>query len=472
VQKYHGPESLVTHHSTTLHVYSAKVIPKPPQSAQKALTKAKKGNHVPTDKEHAFVSWLYHNINKDSLPDEAAFQRAIAQSMNVKDKFSLLQDVADGRFYDILGRVVREPFPSGDRATLYVTDYTENAKFFDAASTGPRDPYGYTSKDGQDAKWFGPPGRRTIQVTCYEPHATVVQQEVQAGDWISLRNVQIKFGSNGRNLEGFLRGDPNAIDLGRTNVDVRDFNNEGDLDQRAKDALRRWREYEKTSKRRRSGKEDVDGVGSNAKRKADGEGGARLNAKQRRKLKRQEAEKKAKEDAAKADMRRLAIQDQLEVNQYSKWSSSKLGSGNLTMTAVSVRCEGQNAELVPISKICQPTAYETLIDGQAMTVDLPFICRKHKTIARVTDFRPSRLEDFASGRKRLAWDLLSDNSEDSASASDESADGSGSKGQQVWEWRFALELEDASSKELQPQRIWAVVDNAEAQLLMDLDASK
>jgi protection of telomeres protein 1 len=41
----------------------------------------------------------------------------------------------------------------------------------------------------------------------------------------------------------------------------------------------------------------------------------------------------------------------------------------------------------------------------------------------------------------------------------------------VWEWRFALEVEDASKK-APKDRMWLIVDNASAQCLLDMDAVK
>jgi protection-of-telomeres protein 1 len=41
----------------------------------------------------------------------------------------------------------------------------------------------------------------------------------------------------------------------------------------------------------------------------------------------------------------------------------------------------------------------------------------------------------------------------------------------VWEWRFALEVEDAGSKGPK-ERMWLLVDNASAQCLLDMDATK
>jgi protection-of-telomeres protein 1 len=472
VQNWSGTESLVTHHSSTLHVYSSKAIPKPPRSARGALLSAKKGSRVPTDAEHTYVSWFYHNVDKDAIPDEASFQHAVTESLNIKDKFGLLRDVVEGRFYDLLVRAVRDPFPSGDKVTLYATDYTENPNFFDSPASGPGDPYGYTRREGQSAEWVGPPGRRSIQITCYEPHATVVQEELRAGGWASLRNVHIKYGSNNLHLEGYMRGEQGLVHQGRVNVAVHDFNNsEVELDQRSKDALRRWREFEKS--RKKQGKEEVQPNGSNTKRKADGEGaGARPNSKQRRKLKRLEAEKKAKEDEARAKMQRFAVEDELELNSYSKWTRFIILLLQAPLNNGPVRCEGRSLDPTTIAEIAQLIDYETTVNGVMKTLKLPFINAKHKTIARVTDFRPDRLEDFACSRKHTPWDLLSDNSADSTSDSSESDEDLAGSGPRIWEWHFALQLEDPSSKVKPPPRIWVLVDNAEAQLLTDLDASK
>ena len=49
-----------------------------------------------------------------------------SQSVNVKNKFSLLKSLEPNRFSDIIVQVVKEPYDEGDRMTLWVTDYTEN----------------------------------------------------------------------------------------------------------------------------------------------------------------------------------------------------------------------------------------------------------------------------------------------------------------------------------------------------------
>lgn len=93
------------------------------------------------------------------------------------------------------------------------------------------------------------------------------------------------------------------------------------------------------------------------------------------------------------------------------------------------------------------------------------------------DFHPSSLEEFAVSRRRTDNDCLSDNSADDIDPdSDEDGEnGTGRPGRnRVWEWRFALKLEEATpalaKKDRTPVTVWVHVGNPEAQLLTDIDA--
>lgn len=96
------------------------------------------------------------------------------------------------------------------------------------------------------------------------------------------------------------------------------------------------------------------------------------------------------------------------------------------------------------------------------------------------DFHPSRLEDFAVSRRRTDNDCLSDNSADDIDPDSDSDDkGSGGRHNsrhRVWEWRFALKLEEAlpaalaAKKDKRPATAWVHVGNPQAQLLTDIDA--
>lgn len=139
-----------------------------------------------------------------------------------------------------------------------------------------------------------------------------------------------------------------------------------------------------------------------------------------------------------------------------------------------------------MSEILKPVLYHTTIDGKETEIELPFTCAKYRTHARVVDFRPRRLENFACGRKVSEFDVLTDDDDDDdggdLDSSDASDDGTLDRhvGRRVWEWRFALQLEDVSAgahakadrkKAEAPARVWVVVDNAAAQLLTGLDAT-
>jgi protection of telomeres protein 1 len=219
----------------------------------------------------------------------------VVASLNVKSKFKLLQDVQEGCFCDIVAQVLRPPHDGGDKITLWVSDYTENPAFhnfsigFDESSIGrDGDPFGYTDRFTTAAKtsdWPGPFGKRSIQITCWEPHVTAIRdQDMGTLAWVLIKNLQIKLGHSGVNLEGFLREDR---DSHGPKIGVRTVDSNPDsenFDPRAKEALQRKRDYDRLRKAQfkeikeatRAGQKRKHGVESNSEPKKD-------NAKSRRK---------------------------------------------------------------------------------------------------------------------------------------------------------------------------------------------
>jgi protection of telomeres protein 1 len=106
----------------------------------------------------------------------------------------------------------------------------------------------------------------------------------------------------------------------------------------------------------------------------------------------------------------------------------------------------------------------------------PFTLCKYRANVRVVDYFPHKIEDFAVGHRASELDMLSDYSggEDTDPEEEMRIFKSG-KGfaKNVWEWRFALQVEDASSK-VSKERLWLMVDNHAAQGLLGLedDATK
>ncbi|KAK8855560.1 hypothetical protein PGQ11_011472 [Apiospora arundinis] len=457
VQDYRSELSLLSNQRTEIYVYSASAIPMPPKSAKGAL-KPPVGSSTkqPEDKEHEYVSWMYHALDKDSLPEADVFEQQANTSLNIKEKFSLLKDVGDGGFYDLIVEIVKDPYDLVDRVTLWVTDYTENKYFFhhswdpsNADSGRDGDPYGYTSGFGNPTTkgWPGPYGKQCIQLTCFEPHASHLRSHVRAGKWIRLRNLQIKFGRNGGNLEGYLREDrayPSR--LGFEVLDLSAFSEDGDP--RAKDAVRRKLEYSRKLKQQKAdfaNREDISAVG--VKRKGNGESAARLNSRQKRKILRAQRDQ------------------QIEKEQAQKAESLGLNK--------QVRCESEDQPVSSLSRVLNDVSWKRSRENGEEDLALPFTNIKFRANVRVIDFRPRRLEDFSVGRRATEFDCLDDYDGDLESDSDgqsETLDKFAAP--KTWEWRFALQLEDASPKAKgeKAEQVWALVDNTEAQQLLNLDA--
>ncbi|KAK7749719.1 hypothetical protein SLS53_000298 [Cytospora paraplurivora] len=469
-QHRNGEPSLITNKGKTdVHVYDGQRIAncKGSRSARDAFKPPSKKVHRELDqKQHEYVLWLYGKINDlGHVPDKEVVAAMAERTVDINKKFSLLQDVKIKKFADLIVQVVEAPYDLGDRMTIWVSDYTKNEGFFDKISNDSDwidgkpirdgDPYGYTSKWSNhtnpmqaDEKWLGPYGKRSMQVTCWEPHSDFVRNNVQAGDWIHLRNVQIDYGKNGSNIEGKLRTDRQYPS--RLYVNVLDNRKDREtLDPRLLDAIRRKRDYGKDHKQTLKG---------GTKRKSEGSAQS-SNAKIRRKILREQKAKMLQEQEAKQKSKQDSKQDSKQQSKQKSKQEAALGLNDL------IKCENADKEIVPFPSILEPVRYDT-------TFELPFTCAKYRTLARVVDFHPANLEDFAASRKISEFHVLSDNSDGDSDSDSSSA--SENDGRRIWEWRFALKLEEASStsgKGRKPASAWVLVDNAEAQLLTDLDAN-
>ncbi|PNH30688.1 hypothetical protein BJF96_g5896 [Verticillium dahliae] len=434
LQRYKGDLSLVTHHRTCLHVYQASLIPQYPQSANSALKPDPKN---PTSKPllhaEAFVSWLYHSINKSSVPSEAQFRERAEQSLNLKDKFSRLEHVREGKFYDLVVQVVREPYDLVDKATVWITDYTENETFFPmTAGCEESDPYNYTpakttnASQSSTSAFQGPYGKRCA--------------------YVRLKNIQIKYGHNGQYLEGFLRQDREAS-LFKVQIEVLETTDAENTDVHLKELIRRKRDYFKGRKK------DIKlasagATGSQKRSVAEESGGQKMNARKRRALQRAAISSNVSPDG---DNAQGPVAD---LNGY-------------------VRCANEDQPASNIKSLIKRVHYSTTSHGTAMDIQLPFTCLKYRVNARVIDFHPPRLLDFACSRKRSETDILSDCSS-SSSDMDEEDNGVLNSSEVVWEWRFALSLQEASApgqqKDGTPETVWVFVDNGEAEHLTGLTA--
>lgn len=335
VQRFRSdPLSCLSNWETRIHVFKASQIPKPPACAARALAKGPGlASTRPEQEILQFVSALYHTIDKARVPDHEVFKVAADQALHTRDKFRELRNVNPSTFSDLVVRVVKPPYDKGDYVTLWVTDFTQNDAFYQFSEHGASDglyadPMGY----GQtaDQGWEGPLGKMSLQITCWEPHASAIRRRVTTGTYVLLRNVQIKFGRNEANLEGYLRGDQRYPS--KVNVDVLDppEDPEDYVDPRLKELLRRKRDYERAQKRlekaspkeeeskkdtseaeapnngkpRRTKKKPEEAVSKKEEpKKRKNEGEARDNAKSRRKERRKA--RQHKEESSQEDRKKL-----------------------------------------------------------------------------------------------------------------------------------------------------------------------
>ncbi|OLN95457.1 Protection of telomeres protein 1 [Colletotrichum chlorophyti] len=457
VQEYNSEYSLKTHNTTAIHVYPAAKIPNPPMPASDYVSSSNADSQrKPNPADKRYASWLYHTIDKSVVPSCDTFQIQATRSLNVKDKLCELKDAKEGTFHDIVVEVVKDPYDDGGyKVTLHVSDYTENSGFFHYTNNGQGttrdgDPYGYTSrKISKD--WAGPVGKKTLQITAYDSHASVIRQKVFKGTWVHLLNVQFKYGSNGQHLEGFLRQDNGAF-ANKNCVNVIDGSMVSEkILASYKNALRRKREYDGDRKSQIKDLQPARGMSKKRAAPTDEAEEKRLNSKQRRALQRAQANSKARGEE-------VSLETSLDVNKQ-------------------VVCENQDQPTIPVSAILESVTYETTCENRPLNVQLPFTCAKYRATVRVVDFHPPNLCDFTCSRKRTEYDILSDVSSSDTETDDDRGGTLEDEfvGERIWEWRFALRLQDAIAAAHGRQApsddssLWVVVDNMEAQLLTGLD---
>ncbi|TQV99237.1 telomere-binding alpha subunit central domain-containing protein [Cordyceps javanica] len=465
VQSYQSELSLMTNWSTDVYVFTASSILKPPQDAKGALQALVKTASRPlTAADFAHVSAFYHRIDKERVPTADEYYHNTAKSVHVKEKFSLLKDVACDRFVDVIAEVVREPYDMGDKFTLWISDYTEHSNFYNFSMPGlvqsRSDPYNYTlgSNTAED-DWRGPYGKHSLQITCWEPHVAAIRaNKISFGSWISIRNLQIKFGRNSSNLEGFLRGDQQYHN--KIYISVLTPREDGDdMDPRLKDTIRRRREYGREKKKQLESIDDAARAGQ--KRRAalqDRPKPPDPNAKSRRNERR-----RAARDAA-------ASEHSLDCKKPST-PEPDAPKTNLNST---IKCENEKQPISSVAELLEQVYFETLIGKEAVKLPLPFINANYRACVRVKDYLPHNLNEFAFAKLETkledclsdAGDMSSDDDEDHNM--DQFVDAKKIVG---WEWRFYLLLEDArDTGSDQKDKVWVTVDNHAAQCLLNMNA--
>lgn len=418
-----------------------------------------------------------------------------------REKFALIKDMMINIFYDLVGEVVKT-FPSNGSVEIYITDYTSNSLLYnyewgqDDGGEGlsrDGDDYGYVPRTSSKRKWPGPWGKMTLTVTLWPPHAYFAQGNLKDGDFVHIRNMRAKYSRDAK-MEGVLHSDrlwPDRVDITVLDRD----------DDRVKDVLRRKREYNKQFKAQSQAFVE-ESRGQKRKPAQDEKPLTKAQAKKIRKQEREkptlpqlrESQKETRPQGKENNNKKPNLQNVRNQTPYTspppmkpvKLDLNKNGKPHPThhnqsfipqlTPSPSVKSCHQLIPPRPLSAILSLSTHAlTTPNGTPYT--LPFQNIKSRTTARIIDFFPPNLADFAvRPRKPSEFDVLSDQDDDSE------GDGSTSPNSdlevtenevQCWEWRFALVLEEAGTpavKGAAKATMTVYVANEDAEFLLRLDA--
>lgn len=153
-------------------------------------------------------------------------------------------------------------------------------------------------------------------------------------------------------------------------------------------------------------------------------------------------------------------------------SNLKRSKRECTNNATPVKCENLTTRPSRVADVLKETLIQTEVEGNPISLSLPFVNRNYRLDVRITDFQPSELRQFVYPMKTSKYAALSDNEGSDLDSESDTDMRDGDADEREWAWQFALELEDATPDAgAANKRFWVVVDNQAAQCLLSLDAS-
>jgi hypothetical protein len=125
-------------------------------------------------------------------PHKSVRTRPSTKQTDPDFKFSLIHDVVENNYYDIVVEVVLN-LPDQGKTLLWVTDYTVNKSLkYRTPSTEQNHPGMNTEYTDSGRLFCGPYGSRVLEVTVWEPHYQVANgADFQRGSFVSLKNVRV-----------------------------------------------------------------------------------------------------------------------------------------------------------------------------------------------------------------------------------------------------------------------------------------
>lgn len=349
-------------------------------------------------------------------------------------KFGLIKDAGYDRYYDVIVEVAKKFFKY-DFVDVYVTDYTSNSLLYDYPSpdeadddvTREGDPFQYTS-DFMPVKkheWPGPYGTLTLKVEVLEPHASVIKNDVEEGDFIIITNMRVKMSNQNRMEANVWRDNkfPNKIQICKV-VDKDD--------PRVKELQKRKDQYWHGRPR----------FNSNHSEKQLSKG--------QKKRQKEKAKRAAVADAEGPKTKRAKL---------THGKSEEILAANKHISCIST----PDLQVSSLSDMINTD--RTVTDSSGNERTLPFIIQRRKVQVRVVDYFPSRLEDFAEFVHQ------------SQPRSCDLDDMDQSPPIQGWKWHFKLLIEQANlppdAADAERCQMWVTVDHQAAEFLLPtLDAAE
>ncbi|KAI6883932.1 hypothetical protein KC360_g4718 [Hortaea werneckii] len=378
------------------------------------------------------ISATERNKKRESgpLPPNLAppMKKARSSTSSFGAKFQLVEELEHMRFANICGEVVKKFSNPFGQCELYLTDYTQNKNLFyyappeEEQQDGSRDGDIYAYNQPARKAWPGPYGRQVLKVNLTEPHSNFATRRVEEGDLVLLQNVKIKIGTYSANphLEGDMWPDPLSPDKVLVQI-IR--NHQRDLPE-VKALEERKKKYETMRKSKQPKREEKQKPSKTEKK--------------RLKKQRQKEEK---------DKAKPAPEGQPEDNSVSTRRTKAANGSN-----PHIRCSHEETPLTSLRDILDVdnTRHKARLGGEERRI--PFVNAQYRTQARVVDFEPCAIEDFAVPA------LPADERE--LSPIDMELTQPPTPG---YEWFFKLLLEEGDGG---GERIWVSLTHEEAQYLL------
>ncbi|KAF7585818.1 hypothetical protein BBP40_010060 [Aspergillus hancockii] len=171
---------------------------------------------------------------------------ASKQNYQTPRKFSLIKDLREQTYVDLVGEVVKIYPQNSEKVLLYLSDYTTNNRLPDHTPADD-DPENSSFYYRSRKKWTGPSGQMCLPVTLWEPHASFAREQVTNNDIVSLTLVHIKGNRINTTLEASMHSSR------YNNVRIVDV----EKNELAKELLRRKKIYWDNNSRKRKADEII-----------------------------------------------------------------------------------------------------------------------------------------------------------------------------------------------------------------------